>query len=340
MSEQRTSRSGVAYMTAELKRKATVVTRAFLWKIPHDSGREDIRLKVGRYKTGTADELESEEPRSQLSLEDDEFEALLAFLRENLEPFRLGARKWIALDEGLDVDQVDQLKALFANPNTGELVTFLDQHEILPADLMKSLEHQKRCRAIDELAEMLEQDLTEAPWQNWFEENDWVLGTEFVRILDERDIDVSHIADYLMQAYDGFLDLVEIKRPEGGLRFWADRLDHGNYVPHSDLVKAITQATRYVYEVEREANSVKFLERAGGVKAIKPRCVLIFGRSADWNDGQREAYRMLNASYHNLSILTFDHVLDRARRMLGLDPGTPTTQVVEPTPPVEEDPPF
>jgi hypothetical protein len=121
-----------------------------------------------------------------------------------------------------------------------------------------------------------------------------------------------------MEAYDGFLDLVEIKRPEGQLRFWADAKDHGNYIPHTTLIKAITQASRYVLEVEREANSVKFLERIGGVKAIKPRCVLIYGRSNEWTAEQREAYRVLNASYYNLTIMTFDHVLDRAKRILAL----------------------
>ena len=171
---------------------------------------------------------------------------------------------------------------------------------------------------------MLEEDLTESRWQKWFEENEWVLGTEFVRILDERPIDVGHIADYLTQAYDGFLDLIEIKRPAGELKFWATALDHGNYVPHNDLVRAITQANRYILEVEREANSVKFLERVEGVKAIKPRCVLIFGRSDDWNAAQREAYRMLNASYHSLTILTFDHVCDRAKRILALSSGETT----------------
>ena len=297
-----------------------MTTEAFLWKIAHKSGTQDISLKVGRYKFAGGKKVpETDVPKSELTLDVEEFNALLEFLRDNLEPFRAGARKWIPLDEGLHPGQVEQLRLLFSDPDTGRLVEFLDAHDILPSDLVKSIEHQKRCRAVGELERLLEQDLTESPWQAWFKENDWVLGTEFVRVLDEQTIDVGHIADYLMQAYDGFLDLVEIKRPEGGLRFWADKLDHGNYIPHTDLVKAITQATRYVYEVEREANSVKFLERLGGVKAIKPRCVLIFGRSDDWNDEQREAYRMLNASYHNLSVLTFDHVLDRARRMLGLD---------------------
>lgn len=123
-----------------------------------------------------------------------------------------------------------------------------------------------------------------------------------------------------MQAYDGFVDLIEIKRPEGNLRFWNDKLDHGNYVPHADLTKAITQASRYIFELEREANSDKFIRRLDGARAIKPRCVLIFGRSYDWNEDQQEAYRILNAGYYNLNILTYDHVLDRARRILDLSP--------------------
>jgi hypothetical protein len=103
------------------------------------------------------------------------------------------------------------------------------------------------------------------------------------------------------------------------LQFWASALDHGNYVPSSDLTKAITQASRYIYEVEREANSVKFLERVGGVKTVKPRCILVFGRSNDWNEEQAEAYRIMNAGFHNLTVLTYDHVLTRAKRIVGLD---------------------
>lgn len=125
-----------------------------------------------------------------------------------------------------------------------------------------------------------------------------------------------------MQAYDGFLDIIEIKRPDGALRFWSPSSDHNNQIPSSGLIKAITQANRYVYEVEREANSVKFLERVDGVKTIKPRCVLIFGRSNNWNNEQKEAFRILNAGYHNISIMTYDHVLSRAKRIVGLEEET------------------
>ncbi|TVT86879.1 Shedu anti-phage system protein SduA domain-containing protein [Acinetobacter colistiniresistens] len=69
--------------------------------------------------------------------------------------------------------------------------------------------------------------------------------------------------------------------------------------------------------MRQESNSVKFLERTEHIKTIKPRCTLIYGRSNDWNKDQIKAFRILNSSYHNLSVITFDHVLERAKRILG-----------------------
>ena len=51
--------------------------------------------------------------------------------------------------------------------------------------------------------------MPESFWQNWFSENKWVLGSDFAQIIDERNIDTENIADYIMRAFDGFVDLVE-----------------------------------------------------------------------------------------------------------------------------------
>ena len=98
-------------------------------------------------------------------------------------------------------------------------------------------------------------------------------------MLDEKHIDTKNISDFVLQAHDGLLDIVEIKRPESGMEFWAEALDHGNHVRSSHLVKAITQAAKYIFEVEREENSAKFLELVDGVKIVKPKAVLIYVRS-------------------------------------------------------------
>jgi 23S rRNA pseudoU1915 N3-methylase RlmH len=315
--------NGIHYLFGLLKEKAKTVTRAAFWKIPHnDAAQEDICLKIGRYnKNGFAPEsLENTNPKSELTLDNDEFQKLVEFISENYEPFKKGIKKYIPIDEKFDQKSIDHLKAIFDNPDKQKVLDFVANNKILSDDLVASLQNQTRIGAIREFEAMLGQNLLEQKWQEWFKKNDWVLGSEFVRILDEREIDTANITDYLMQAYDGFLDIIEIKRPEGDLNFWADTRDHGNCVPASDLTKAITQATKYIYEVEREANSVKFAERVGNIKTIKPRCILIFGRSNGWDNEQREAYRILNASYHNLSIMTYDHVLARAQRILGIQP--------------------
>jgi len=316
------TKNGIAYLIEVLKDKKSIVTRVAFWKIPHTHPQiEDICLKVGRYKKigFAAETLDKENPKSELTLDNEEFLKLIDFLSENYEPFKNGIKKYIPINEKFDNTSIEHLKAIFDNPNKREVLDFVAKHNILPSDLIASLQSQQRVVAVSEFEGMLRENLVEQRWQEWFTRNSWVLGSEFVKILDEREIDSEHITDYLMQAYDGFLDIIEIKRPEGNLQFWANAQDHGNFVPSNDLTKAITQATKYIYEVEREANSIKFLERVGNVKTIKPRCILIFGRSTNWNEEQRQAYRILNSSYHNLTIMTYDHVLSRAKRILGID---------------------
>lgn len=336
------SNSGIDYLVGILKHKAKTLTKAVFWKIPHNTqGLEDIRLKIGRYNLidGFIEEPETKNPKSELTLDNDEFKGLLEFISANYEPFKQGVRKFIPLDEKFDKERVDHIRAIFDNPDKQAVLTFIAKNKILPSDLISSLQHQLRVKAVREYEDMLSGNLVEHDWQKWFSVNDWVLGSEFVKILDERQIDTENIADYLMQAYDGFLDIIEIKRPSENLRFWASSEDHNNPVPSSELIKAITQASTYIYEVEREANSVKFLERTGGVKTIKPRSILIFGRSNNWTVAKQGAYRILNSSYHNLTILTYDHVLERAKRIVGLESnGKEITDLL--TPAKMEDLPF
>lgn len=303
-----------------LREKKTVITRAGFWKVPHNTREDDIYLKVGRYKKPAdwyeTEEVEVGEPKSELTLDGEEFLSLIEFLRLNYEPFKDGTKAFIPLDNPYDQGTAQQVRQLLNIPDRKAMLDFVVSNDVIPQDLEIGLAHARRSRAIDEFINLLESDYVEDKWQEWFTANSWVLGSDFVKVIDERAIDTKNISDFLMQSYDGFLDVVEIKRPEGNLQFWANSKDHDNWIPHSDLIKAITQASIYIHEVEREANDLKFYERVG-VKAIKPRCTLIYGRSLNWSKCQQEAFRILNSSYHNLTIMTYDHVLDRARRILG-----------------------
>ncbi len=173
----------------------------------------------------------------------------------------------------------------------------------------------KRRVAVEEFERLLSDNANEHKSQPWFQSNAWVLGSDCVRILDARKIDVTNIADFLVGAYDGRADIVELKRP--GLAFWQTEKDHDNYLPHSDLVAAIIQAQNYQFALEGELDSRKTYERLNGVPIAKPCSLLIHGRSNDWIDKQFEAERLLNPGFTNLNVITYDQVLRRAKIIMG-----------------------
>lgn len=109
--------------------------------------------------------------------------------------------------------------------------------------------------AIEEFEKLLGEDANEHKFQLWFQNNPWVLGSDCVRILDARHIDLSNIADFMVEAYDGHADIVELKRP--GLGFWLAEKDHDNCLPHPSLVAAIVQAQNYQFAPEGEIDSKK-----------------------------------------------------------------------------------
>lgn len=314
MSEIKTSAKGIDYAKpCVLKTKSRVYSQAMLMSIPHKhSEKIDVSLKIGRY-TIPFRNVETQKPKSELTLDNEELNALISYISEYYVPVNLGSGKYINVSDD-DEELINKFKELVENnSDTAEL---LIKKGILSDNVFVAATSIKKKDALIDFETNLGETLPESFWQNWFTENKWVLGSDFAKIIDERNIDTENIADYIMRAFDGFVDLVEIKKPNG-LQFWSATKDHNNYVPSTDLVKAITQCLNYIYAIEREANSAKFIEKTKS-KVIKPRCILIFGRSNDWNDEQREAYRILNASYNQISILTYDQLLDRAKNVLGI----------------------
>ena len=221
-----------------LKDKKTVITRAAFWKVQR-SDSDEIHLKLGRYqkpkKFFDVQTLENENPKSELTLDHDEATNLINFLQTHYEYFKIGEKNYVPIPNNIDSQAKEKIQQLINDIEISELIELLIEHQIDRHHLEVSITYTNRLKAIDEFNQLLEYDETENTWQKWFENNSWVLGSDFVKTIDERAIDTRNISDFLMQSYDGFIDIVEIKRPEGNLHFWQSQLDHGNYIPHNDL---------------------------------------------------------------------------------------------------------
>jgi antiviral defense system Shedu protein SduA len=318
MRKVQTSIRGTEYLRVPLRTGRRRTTTAIFHVIEHNSGELNVSLKIQRHGTKSAPEVTFEGQNVvELSLNKEELSELVKAIDENYEPLQKGIKQYLPVGEGEEAERIEMLRELLSMPDKAKTMDILFNNNVMSEDIIEGLESLKRRRAIDEYREMLDQDHVESVWQSWFQKNDWVLGSEFVEVIDSRAIDRNNIADFLGRAYDGFLDVVEIKRPGGNLGFWAHSRDHNNLIQSADLTKAITQANNYLFALETEINSNKFRDYVENTKIAKPRCTLIFGRSKDWGDQEWQAFRILNASMQSLAVLTYDQVLERAERMHG-----------------------
>lgn len=287
------------------------VCKAVFFRNCHkSSGEQIVSLKIARQKKVGYQCITKED--KAITLKPEEINKLIEYIQEYYAPLNIGMTEFIEADE-------DAAKLFTKVRDLGisddEVVSKLIESGILTQNITVAITAAECNNAVREFEQAIDIERTESFWQNWFAQNKWVLGSEYLNILPDRDIDTNDIADYLMRSIDGFLDVVEIKRPD--LKFWAGPDSHGNYYPTAQLTAAISQCLNYLYRIELQSNSVEFMERIDGTKTVKPQCMLVYGRSNDWGEDKMRALRILNAAYHQLHIITYDQLLLRAKQLLG-----------------------
>lgn len=297
----------------ELKTGLRSSSRAVFFRNTHQTtGEKIVSLKIARYRKVNGTFYEKQDKSITLSC--GEIDKLIEYIQEYYAPLNTGMSEFISVDK--DAAELFTKVRDLGIPDA-EVVKKLHESGILTENLSVAITAAERNRAVSEFEQAISSGYPESYWQDWFSRNKWVLGSEYLNILPERDIDVTDIADYLMRAIDGFLDVVEIKRPD--LPFWTRPDSHGNLCPSSQLTAAITQCLNYLYKIELQSNSVEFMERVEDTKTVKPQCMLVYGRSVDWDDNELKSLRILNAAYHQLHIITYDQLLMRAKLLLGIE---------------------
>lgn len=157
-------------------------------------------------------------------------------------------------------------------------------------------------------------------WQPFLEKNRWMFGLSYFLLLDESRIDIWDTADYLFNSEDGFVDIVEIKHPH--VDFWekdssGNHKKYRDFIQHSeDLKGAVTQATNYIFQVEKKFSDPDWCRKNHCETPVKPKCTVIFDRSLNWFIDEKTAFRLLNDSLHGIEVITFDHLYSRAERVL------------------------
>lgn len=153
----------------------------------------------------------------------------------------------------------------------------------------------------------------EAIFRAWIERNlQWIFGVEYKsHKTDFRKIAIVSEVDVGMESMDGFIDLIELKRPSH-IILNKDK-SHNSYYPSADLSKALGQCGHYLKKMDDYKLQ---LQNEYKVKVLRPRIKIIIGRTDDFIDEQYEALRMLNCNLNNIQIISYDYLLSCGQHIL------------------------
>lgn len=197
----RTSPSGQEYVEArELSSGSRSSCRAVFFRNTHEStGEKIISLKVAR--TQRKGGVYQPKPDKTITLTSAELDNLIAYIQEYYTPLNIGMTEFIAADEDA-AKLFSKVRELGISDD--EVVDKLHESGILTENLSVAITAASRNYAIRDFEDAIDRHYAESYWQSWFEGNKWILGSEFLNILPERDIDVDDIADYLMRSLMAF----------------------------------------------------------------------------------------------------------------------------------------
>jgi len=149
---------------------------------------------------------------------------------------------------------------------------------------------------------------TETDIQRFLEHNPWIVGLPYVRARARAEIPRGKI-DFVLDRYDGFFDIVELKGPDDVIV--ADRGEACSDRPSSAsayslgpaLAKALAQAHYYrsILDQCRELH-----QQYGLSDSRQPRIMILLGRSTDLSASGREILRQLNLTLHRVEVIPYD----------------------------------
>ena len=148
-------------------------------------------------------------------------------------------------------------------------------------------------------------------FQNWIESNLWVFGIDYIKKHNSRKIALFSEGDLLMESVDGYLDLIELKRPKHELFKFDD--SHKCYYPHTSLSQVIGQSLFYLQKLQ---DYKLIIEKEYNVKVIMPRVKVIIGRNHNFKAEEEDSLRMLNTNLNSIQIITYDDLVKFGKLIL------------------------
>jgi hypothetical protein len=208
-----------------------------------------------------------------------------------------------------DVDaRLDLLWAL-----TGDDAGRLMAGETLNARVSERLNDARA--AADEFEELLKR-AGETEVQEYLEGHPWLLGLDYAQIRQRQPV-VRGAVDFLLERFDGFHDLLELKSPDD-LIFelrgkTTDIRSPSAFRLSRPLALALAQVHAYRDVLAEEHTHAKLY---GLPHTREPRITILIGRASELTEQEERILRELNRSLHRVEVVPFDVLARRAHAVL------------------------
>jgi hypothetical protein len=160
---------------------------------------------------------------------------------------------------------------------------------------------------------------TETAMQNFIEANPWLLGLDYAAIR-ARSRGPSGATDFLLERFDGFQDLLELKSPQDAI-VRSPAVEKGGPIPppheyalSATVAQALAQALVYRDRLTRHAEAAE--ELFGLPHSRDPRLLIVVGRADSLSADRRRVLAELNKSLHRIEVVPYDVLGNRAAAVL------------------------
>ncbi len=158
---------------------------------------------------------------------------------------------------------------------------------------------------ITEFKDKISKAKKEDELQRFLSGRPWLLGLEYENSQPQK-IGIKKRYDFYVEKYDGYADIIEIKRCN-------EDLFNKNGKMAKSLTDSLQQLIEYIDEAIIEGDSKK-ISRKLRINFLKPKGILIIGRKK--NKDLKEKLEHIKYYFHNIDILTYDDLLERGENII------------------------
>ena len=173
--------------------------------------------------------------------------------------------------------------------------------------------------------EMLGEKLIEGRWQDFFNENPFILNMAFrypvTKVRDQASVggrklsgDGEKITDFLVKNnLTNNTAIFEIKTPQTAILNKTPFRD-GVFTPSADLSGSINQALDQKYQFQKQIAQIKENTRLYDIESYAVHCCLVIGMTPD-DDDRKKSFELFRRNSKDVEIVTFDELLEKLKQL-------------------------